>query len=99
MREFLSLWPWRGPLRGRRSMAMIACDVGYLHGLTVADLCKATRRRAISHPRQEAMAQMHLEGFSNKQIVRFFRLTDHTTCVHARKAVADRFGLAQQEAA
>lgn len=89
----------RDIIRLRASMLEIAEDAARRHGLTLKDLRIKTQRRAISWPRQEAMAEMHRRGFSHTQIIRFFGLTNHTSSVYAVDAVARRRALARQEAA
>lgn len=72
-------------------MAQIAADVCNRYGLTLADLRSPSRRREFAHPRQESMAEMYATGrYSNLQIAHFHRRIDHTTVVHARRAVALR---------
>jgi chromosomal replication initiation ATPase DnaA len=75
---------------GRPSMRQIAAAVAQDHGLLVSDLYTLSRQKWLSHPRQEAMARMSWAGFSHTQIVRHFGLKDHTTSLHARRAVEAR---------
>ena len=81
------------------SLAAIAEEVASLHGLTVAELKSRTRRRRISHPRQQAMAMMRLQRrpdgsqrYSCRQIANFFGLKDHTTVVYAVRIHQARAG-------
>lgn len=78
----------------RRSMREIAEEVARQHGLTLAELKSPTPAPAVSHPRQEAMCLMMAERFTTGQIKLFFGLKDHTTVLHAKKAVARRAGAA-----
>jgi chromosomal replication initiation ATPase DnaA len=71
-------------------MAAIAEEVAGLYGVTVADLKARTRRRAITGPRQHAMAEMRRQRradgrrrFSCQQIASWFGLKDHTTVCYA----------------
>lgn len=58
-------------------------QVAEKHGLTVADLLSTRAIRALSWPRQEAMARLRKErGLTTTQIARFLHRTDHTTVLH-----------------
>lgn len=88
-RTVLSLW--RGELPARRaSMHEIATAVAAAKGVTLESLRAHTRRRPVCWARQEALALIHAAGWSNAQAARFMGLKDHTTTVHARRAVAAR---------
>lgn len=80
------------------SMREIATDIAAECGLQVSDFRGLSIPRAVRRIRQEAMAAMHAEGFSHTQIVRFFRLKNHTTSIWACRAVAKRRALTQQGA-
>ncbi len=59
-------------------------------GLTPQDILGRDTRRAHSYPRQVAMALcLELEGASLPRVAAVFR-RDHTTVLHARRAVARR---------
>jgi chromosomal replication initiation ATPase DnaA len=93
---------WRGWIeapapRAILSAADIVQAIADAHGLTLADLKAATRREAVSHPRQEAMAALRAETradgrprFSHAWIARFFGLKDHATVIHGVRAHAAR---------
>jgi chromosomal replication initiation ATPase DnaA len=91
----LSLWPERSPTK--LTMRAIAEEVASRYRVSVAAMKVRDRRRAVAHPRQEAMDAMCEAGFSTTQAAGFFGM-DHSTAVHARQAVAAR-ALAKQEAA
>ena len=72
-------------------MRDIAAEAALRHQMTVDGLKEKTRRRAVSWPRQEAMAEMKGAGFSHRQIARFFGFDNHTSSVRACRAVAARY--------
>ena len=83
-------------------MAEIASLVAQAHGLTVAELRSRTRSWRIARPRQEAMALMRAQTrpsgrprFSCLQIVRYFGLLNHSSCVHALKVIRARQSIRQ----
>jgi chromosomal replication initiation ATPase DnaA len=110
--DFLSRWPWRGPItttikRGSLAeMRAIAADVAERHGIAVTALFSRYGQFAAIHCRQEAMAAMYAtQRYSLPRIGRFFD-RDHTTVLHAVRAVERRAtrptalaALTQQEAA
>ena len=91
------------PTAGRAlSMAEIASLVAQAHGLTVTELRSRTRSWRIARPRQEAMALMRAQTrpsggprFSCLQIVRYFGLLNHSSCVHALKVIRARQAIRQ----
>ena len=93
----LTLSLWRGWSQAaptvRASAADIAAEVAEVHGLTLADLRTPTRRVAVSHPRQEAMAilraQRRPDGrprFSYPWIASFLGLKHHATVIYGVRA-------------
>ena len=106
MTQVLSLWRgWiEAPSAPSRSTATeIALGVAAAHGLTLAQLRAPTRRIAISHPRQEAMAALRAQRrpdgrprFSYPWIARFFGLKDHATVIYGVRACLARAGPAPE---
>ena len=73
----------------------IAYEVASRAGLRVEDLKGANRKRQYSWPRQVAMTRIRREtGLSLPEIGRLFR-RDHTTVLHAIRAVDARMEKAQ----
>lgn len=101
-RIVLSLW--RGlimvPADGHAmplTMREIAEQVADRYRLTLAELRGQSRARPVSWPRQEAMFLCYKTGrFSLPQIGRFFGDRDHTTVLHAIRAVEKRIAKGQQ---
>jgi chromosomal replication initiation ATPase DnaA len=84
------------------TMAIITAVVAAENGLTVADLKSRSKRYVISHARQEAMWRMRQERWSTgkhrwslPQIGAFFGM-DHTTALHAVRAVERRQAAAER---
>jgi chromosomal replication initiation ATPase DnaA len=77
--------------RSRTPVREIAASVADKYGLTVDDLRGTDRTRRVAWPRQEAMAEIrrHRQDMSLPDIGRFFN-RDHTTVIHALRAVAKR---------
>lgn len=73
----------------KRRMAEIAAEVAIANDLTVAELKSEDRTFRITHPRQDAMLQMHKAGFSLPMIGRFFS-RDHTTVLYGCRAAKAR---------
>lgn len=96
MRTILSLW--KGEMRARESMRDICTAVADAHGMTLEQLRTPTAARRFSWPRQVALTAMHADGWSNAQAAHYVGLRNHTTTVHARRAVAMRAS-AQRELA
>jgi chromosomal replication initiation ATPase DnaA len=100
MSHVLSLWRGWISVRARATpptAADIALGVAEAHGLTLAQLRSATRRAAISRPRQAAMAALRAQRrsdgrprFSYPWIARFFGLKHHATVIHGVRAHAAR---------
>ncbi len=92
MTSTLSLW--RGWIeRPVRAAADIAGEAAGDHGLTLADLRAPTRRRAISRPRQAAMAALRAETrpdgtprYSFAWIARFLGVKNHAAVIHGVRA-------------
>lgn len=60
------------------------------YGLTIAELRSSSRKWRISHPRQECMVLLVTAGFSQPQIGRMLGGRDHTTVIHAVRAMNKR---------
>jgi len=73
----------------KRRMSDIAAAFAMAHDLSVLELKSATSVRHIAWPRQDAMLAMSEDGFSLKQIGRFFK-RDHTTVLHGIRAAKAR---------
>lgn len=101
-RVVLSLW--RGlimvPADGHSvpmTMREIASQVADRYGLALDELRGPSRARPVCWPRQEAMFLCYKTGrFSLPQIGRFFGDRDHTTVLHAIRAVEKRIAKGQQ---
>lgn len=76
----------------------IARTVAEAHGMTVEILRLRTNKRHIAWPRQEAMARMIFAGFSTTAAGAYFD-RDHTTAIHAVRAVTKRMAETRGEAA
>lgn len=93
----LSLWHGELPavVKPRPRMAWIAAKLATDAGLTVSDLKGRSRVKHISLVRQDAMDACCATGVWSSVVVgRYFGGRDHTTVLHARKAVAKRRGMA-----
>lgn len=90
MRRVLSLW--RGELLvPGTTWKDTARAVAHQHGLTLDDLIGPARARRVSHPRQEAMALVvHEHKLSTVRVGQLFGNRDHTTVMHAIRAVEAR---------
>ena len=89
--ELLSLW--RGPILLRPNapaLPRIAAEVAAKYGVTVAQLKGRGMARWISQPRQEAMARMRAETRASTTKIGQFFGRDHSTVIHACRAVAMR---------
>ncbi len=78
------------PDRERRvSVDMIKAAVAKYYGMTIAELMRKTREKAVSHPRQMAMylSTKHTT-LSLPNIARLFGGYDHTTVLYAKRKVA-----------
>lgn len=83
------------PPMARDRAESIAYEVASRAGLRVEDLKGANRKRRFSWPRQVAMTRIYREaGLSLLEIGRMFR-RDHTTVIHAIRAVDARMEKAQ----
>lgn len=90
MRRVLSLWYGEMLVSGP-SWKDTARAVAERHGLTLEDMLGADRSRRVAHPRQEAMALVHHEHqLSTTRVGQLFGGRDHTTVLHAIRAVAER---------
>lgn len=79
------------PDRERRvTVDMIKAAVAKHYGMTVAELLRKTREKAVSHPRQMAMylSTKHTT-LSLPNIARLFGGYDHTTVLYAKRKVAE----------
>lgn len=79
------------PDRERRvTVDMIKAAVAKHFGMTVAELLRKTREKAVSHPRQMAMylSTKHTT-LSLPNIARLFGGYDHTTVLYSKRKVAD----------
>lgn len=79
------------PDRERRvTVDMIKAAVAKHYGMSVAELLRKTREKAVSHPRQMAMylSTKHTT-LSLPNIARLFGGYDHTTVLYAKRKVAD----------
>ncbi len=73
------------------SLTQIASSVALQFGVSIKQMRTKSRDQQISIPRQTAMSLMReLTGQPLKTIASFFRLSNHTTVLHACKAVANR---------
>lgn len=78
--------------------ARIIAATAEAHGITPKDILGASRMPRFAHPRQIAMALCReATGASYPSIARLFR-RDHTTVLHAERAVAARMTPALAEA-
>lgn len=78
------------PDRERRvTVDMIKAAVAKHYGMSVAELLRKTREKAVSHPRQMAMyLSTRHTTLSLPNIARLFGGYDHTTVLYARRKVA-----------
>lgn len=77
------------PSEDLRMFALLAM-VGEKYGLKREQILAKTRRRKISHPRQEFMLHARRSGHSTQKIADFLGLKDHTTVLHGSRAAAKR---------
>jgi len=82
-------------MSGRPRMADLVSAAAKQNGMLAGELYQRTRVHHISHPRQLAMYFCCKAGYSLPQIARHFEM-DHTTVLHARRAVERRLA-AQRE--
>ena len=74
----------------RNTAKQIITLVAQSHQMTVEALCSKTRLQSIAHPRQEAMATLVRSGrYSTVAVGQIFE-RDHTTIIHADRAVRRR---------
>jgi chromosomal replication initiation ATPase DnaA len=60
----------------------ILCDVAKRHGMTVAEMKSASRKRRFVFARQEAMYLLRMKGLSFSVIAKLVGVGDHTTALH-----------------
>lgn len=60
------------------------------HSISEGELLSSSRTDRISHPRQEAMLLLMLGGYSSPKAARSVNRNDHTSALHAWKAVHKR---------
>lgn len=78
----------------------IIAQVAQRRDVTVADITGPSRKRHIAYARQEAMWEMRQRTkLSYPQIAHICGRTNHTTAIHAVKAVEKRLAEAQERAA
>jgi chromosomal replication initiation ATPase DnaA len=79
------------PLMGRKSIANIQIEVAQFYGLHPDHMISSERTRRVAHPRQAAMYLCRaLTKASLPDIGNRFGGRDHTTVIHALKAVEKR---------
>ena len=63
------------------------------YGITTFDIFDKTRKNSIAFPRQVAMYLSHLliSQLSLKEIALYFKRKDHTTVLHAKKTIEEKF--------
>ncbi|MCB5225105.1 MAG: chromosomal replication initiator protein DnaA [Candidatus Cloacimonadaceae bacterium] len=68
-------------------------EVCQAYGITIPQIVDKTRRQNISFPRQIAMylASLLIPSISLKEIAEYFKRKDHTTVLHAKKMIDNRF--------
>ncbi len=71
----------------------ITQQVCLAHGITIPQIVDKTRRQNISFPRQIAMylANLLLPQLSLKEIAVYYKRKDHTTVLHAKKMIENKF--------
>lgn len=68
-------------------------EVCQAYGITIPQIVDKTRKQSISNPRQIAMylASLLIPSLSLKEIAEYFKRKDHTTVLHAKKMIDNRF--------
>lgn len=107
MTDFLSLWPWRGPIAGADTMQGIAERVASQHGLTVAALKGPRQDHAHASARWQAFSEMYAtKRYTIPQIAAFLGKNTATVQYGIRRHAGEsnqsarsRRALARQEAA
>lgn len=92
MTEVLSLWkdPLQSPGIDQRSMREIVRDIAEKNGYTLAEVRSREIAKSVVRVRQMAMYELYGTGrYSSTKIGQFFD-RDHTTVLHAIKAVHQR---------
>lgn len=93
-KEFLSRWPWRGPLVQNESMRDIVSRIAAQHHLTVEELRGHSRIKKLAYPRFQVMYEIRLlTKQSYPAIGRFLGGRDHTSIMAGRKRHAEITGL------
>jgi chromosomal replication initiator protein len=85
----LNATPARRPVRvlPRSEADKIVARVAAKHGLTLADLKGPDKTKRVTHPRQQAMAELYATGrYSLPALGRYFGGRDHSTVLHGVKA-------------
>jgi chromosomal replication initiation ATPase DnaA len=79
-----------------RSMGEVAHAVARKYGLKACDLRGDSLAHTVRLARQEAMALSYLLlRKSNRQVAEYFGRGDHTSCINARHAYAERMAKAE----
>ena len=75
------------------SLDAITQQVCLAYNITIPQIVDKTRRQQISYPRQIAMylANLLIPQLSLKEIADYFKRKDHTTVLHAKKMIDNRF--------
>ncbi|HQP27167.1 MAG TPA: helix-turn-helix domain-containing protein, partial [Candidatus Syntrophosphaera sp.] len=75
------------------SLDTITQQVCLAYNITIAQIVDKTRRQQIAYPRQIAMylANLLIPQLSLKEIAEYFKRKDHTTVLHAKKMIDNRF--------
>jgi len=71
----------------------ITKEVCLAYSITMTQIMDKTRRQQISYPRQIAMylANLLIPQLSLKEIAEYFKRKDHTTVIHAKRMIENRF--------
>jgi chromosomal replication initiator protein len=71
----------------------ITQQVCLAYNITIPQIVDKTRKQQISYPRQVAMylANLLIPQLSLKEIAEYFKRKDHTTVLHAKKMIDNRF--------
>lgn len=102
MNPFVSLYPWLWSPKpsADHTMREIASRVAARYGTSLSALQGCSRQRTVSHPRQEAYAEIYSVGrYSTTQIGRFFGDRDHTTVIYGIRRHRSRLAAERMERA
>ena len=71
----------------------ITQEVCLAYNITMPQIVDKTRRQQISYPRQIAMylANLLIPQLSLKEIAEYYKRKDHTTVIHAKRMIENRF--------